>query len=132
MDAKEKHYREYDKINDRLIQEEEALDRVWKLARQNGFTDELCEEILFHCNRGQVHYEAFYNWKMEGRKLYRGRFFPLPNDSRFFNAAVQVYEKQKRFSEALDLCEKALEYFKENKWYLKKIDYLKKKLSTNN
>lgn len=108
--------------HDKYFENLDEIERLWRELRNEGFPQGLRDRFWGLCMEGQMLF-----WKMaeEDRQQGYGMVSSVPA----FQRAVMLLEHERRYKDAIRMCEEANKWKIETDWYSKRIERLMKKLS---
>ncbi len=99
------------------------IELKWKELKSNGFRQQDKDHFWRLCNNGRI---CFWEW-IEIEKKMDEDFIPPPGVPAF-RRAVMLLEHEKKWKNAIHMCEEALKWDVNDEWYRKKIQQFKKKI----
>ena len=92
----------------------EKIESKWRQLKSEGFTQKLKDELWLLCIQGQ---QLFFKMVQKDKAL----GYSIPKSVRCYQRVVMLLEQEKRYNDAIRLCEQANKPGINTDWYSKKI-----------
>lgn len=98
----------------------DAIEDAWRMLRANKFPDSQRDDFWRLCIQGQ---ELFWQYAQEMKT----QGFSMVKTVPAYERAVMLLEYEKRWEDAVRMCEEANKWSIDTDWYNKRIEKLQKK-----